>query len=429
MGRATQTPSLYLVADQNALVSTPDSFICARSHPLRAHKYDVATAVVSQEEVLHWLALRLVPGLGAVGALKLLNKLKSPQAIFRASASELEGAGMSPAQARNIASGCSFEDAVDQHHKLLNCGAHMISIYDERYPTRLREIFDPPIVLFAIGRSELMSTPAIGVVGTRNPTPYGMAAAERLSADLSRAGLTIISGMARGIDSSAHLATLKDGGDTIAVLGCGVDVIYPSNNRRLYDDIAKKGLLISEFPIGAPAFPQNFPIRNRIVSGLSIGVLIVEGAQHSGSSITAKLAMDQGREVFAVPGNITSKVSWGPNLLIKEGGAKLVQEWSDVTNELPAAVRRELVSKAQQKMLLDGVDAPPNATVDGPVAPQRALELKLLKSLQVDEPKQLDAILESFEGVSSSELIGALFELEMNGLVRQLPGKKFLKVW
>jgi DNA processing protein len=389
----------------------------------------VATAVISQEEVLHWLALRLVPGLGTVGALKLLEKLKSPPAIFRASASELEGAGMSPAQARNIASGCSFDDAVDQQQKMINAGAQLISIQDQRYPHRLREIFDPPIVLFAIGRTELMPTPSIGVVGTRNPTPYGLAAAERLSADLARAGLTIVSGMARGIDASAHQAALKEGGDTVAILGCGVDVVYPSNNRRLYEEIARKGLLLSEFPLGAPAFPQNFPIRNRIVSGLSIGVLIVEGAQHSGSAITAKLAMDQGREVFAVPGNITSKMSWGPNLLIKEGGAKLVQEWSDVTNELPAAVRRELVSKAQQKMLIEGVEPLPEIVPGVTEEPQKALGRKLLNSLQVDEPKQLDGLLESFEGVSSSELISALFELEMTGLIRQLPGKKFVKVW
>jgi len=336
---------------------------------------------------------------------------------------------MSPAQARNIASGCSFEDAVDQQQKMINAGAQLISIHDQRYPRRLREIFDPPIVLFAIGRTELMPTPSIGVVGTRNPTPYGMAAAERLSADLSRAGLTIVSGMARGIDACAHQAALKEGGDTVAILGCGVDVIYPSNNRRLYDEIANKGLLLSEFPIGAPAFPQNFPIRNRIVSGLSIGVLIVEGAQHSGSAITAKLAMDQGREVFAIPGNITSKMSWGPNLLIKEGGAKLVQEWSDVTNELPAALRRELVSRAQQKMLVEGLEPLPETSPGALEEPQKTLGRKLLNSLQVDEPKQLDGLLESFEGVSSSELISALFELEMSGLVRQLPGKKFVKVW
>jgi DNA processing protein len=256
-----------------------------------------------------------------------------------------------------------------------------------------------------------------------------MAAAERLSTDLSRAGLTITSGMAQGIDTAAHQAALKENGLTIAVLGCGVDVLYPSSNRKLYADLQQKGLVVSEFPMSAPAFPQNFPIRNRIVSGLSIGVLIVEGAQHSGSAITAKLATDQGREVFAVPGNITSKMSWGPNLLIKDGGAKLVQEWSDVTNELAPAVRRDLVKNAQQKVLDNGsenADSPAEITPD---APLKALGRKLLNQLQVDTPQQLESIIESFDGVSSSELISALFDLEMSGLVRQLPGKQFVKVW
>ena len=385
------------------------------------------TAALTQEETLHWLALRMVPGLGTTGTLKLLQKLKSPQAIFRSSASELEGCGLSPAQARNVASGCSFDDAVDQQHRALDAGAQLIAIHDPGYPQRLREIFDPPLLLFTLGRTELLPSHSVAVVGTRRPTPYGLAASERLSTDLARAGLTIISGLAAGIDTAAHQAALKAEGDTIAVFGCGVDVLYPSNNRKLYEDIAKRGLLISEFPMGAPAFPQNFPIRNRIVSGLALGVLIVEGAQHSGSAITAKLAMDQGRDVFAVPGNITSKMSWGPNLLIKEGGAKLVQEWSDITNELPVAVRRDLVMKAQQQILPEiGVAGSASETAPEPV---KQLAQKLLNSLQVDAPQQLDTLLETFEGISSSELIGALFDLEMTGLVRQLPGKKFVKVW
>jgi DNA processing protein len=390
----------------------------------------VATALNNtQEEVLHWLALRMVPGLGTVGTLKLLDKLKSPQAIFRASASELEATGMSPAQARNIASGCSFDDAIEQQHKLLQAGAQLISIHDSCYPRLLREIFDPPLILFAIGETALMDTHAMAIVGTRRPTPYGMAATERLSADLTKAGLTVVSGMARGIDTCAHQAALREDGRTIAVLGCGVDILYPSSNRKLYEDIATRGLLVSEFPMGAPAFPQNFPIRNRIVSGLALGVLIVEGAQHSGSAITAKLAMDQGREVFAVPGNITSKMSWGPNLLIKEGGAKLVQEWSDVTNELPAVVRRELVLKAQQQVLSEGIETAGDFPEPGMEEPLKQLGRKLLSALQVDVPKQLDGLLETFEGVSSSELISALFDLEMSGMVRQLPGKNFVKVW
>ena len=386
---------------------------------------------MTQEEVLNWLALRMAPGLGCVSTLRLLEKLRSPEAIFRASASELEAAGLSPAQARNLASGSSFDDALDQQNKMMAAGAQLISIADSRYPQRLREIFDPPILLFTLGDPALLASAGIAVVGTRRPTPYGLAAAERLSADLARAGLTIISGMARGIDTAAHKAALLEAGDTVAVFGCGVDVLYPADNRKLYADIAKKGLLVSEFPMGAPAYPQNFPIRNRIVSGISIGVLIVEGAQHSGSSITAKLAMDQGRDVFAVPGNITSKMSWGPNLLIKQG-AKLVQEWSDVTNELAPAVRRDLVKRAQQKML--SADGEPlglgAATPEGSVEePQKALARKLLNQLQVDVPQQLETLLATFEGASSSELIGALFDLEMTGLIRQLPGRQFVKVW
>jgi len=381
--------------------------------------------LLTQEDVLHWLALRMVPGLGTVTTIRLLSKLKSPQSIFRATASELEAAGLSPSQARNITSGCSFDDAVDQQQKMLNFGAQLITFHDSRYPQQLREIFDPPLLLFSLGNTAILATHSIAVVGTRRPTPYGMAAAERLSADLSRAGLTITSGMAQGIDTAAHQAALRENGFSIAVLGCGVDVLYPASNRKLYSDLQQKGLILSEFPMGAPAFPQNFPIRNRIVSGLSIGVLIVEGAQHSGSSITAKLAMDQGREVFAVPGNITSKMSWGPNLLIKDGGAKLVQEWSDITNELDPAVRRDLVKNAQQKVL--GEDAVPAQITEE--APMKALGRKLLNKLQVDTPQQLESIIESFEGISSSELISALFDLEMSGLVRQLPGKQFVKVW
>jgi DNA processing protein len=292
------------------------------------------TSAQTQEETLYWLALRMVPGLGTLGSLRLLEKLRSPASIFRASASELEATGLSAAQARNITSGYSFDDAVEQQQKMLAAGAQLITIHDARYPARLREIFDPPLLLFALGNPELMVSHSIAIVGTRRPTPYGMAASERLSADLAKAGLTIISGMARGIDTAAHKAALAEDGATIAVLGCGVDVLYPSENRRLYEEISRRGLLLSEFPLGAPAYPQNFPIRNRIVSGLSLGVVVIEGAQHSGSAITAKLAIDQGREVFAVPGNITSKMSWGPNLLIKDG-AKLVQEWTDITNELP----------------------------------------------------------------------------------------------
>ena len=228
---------------------------------------------------------------------------------------------------------------------------------DSAISAPLREIFDPPILLFARGRVELLQSIVLAVVGTRRPTPYGLAVAERLSADLSHAGLTIVSGMARGIDTAAHKGALAAGGDTIAVLGCGVDVVYPSENRKLAAELAVKGLIVSEFPMGTVAFPQNFPIRNRIISGISLGVLVVEGAQYSGSAITAKLAMDQGREVFAVPGNITSKLSWGPNLLIKQG-ARLVQDWNDVVAELPAESRRHLIDRGRERILAEGGATP-----------------------------------------------------------------------
>jgi DNA processing protein len=387
---------------------------------------------LSREEELHWLALKLIPGLGTRGSVRLLERFHSPQAVFRASRTELEAAGMSGAIAQSIASGCTFDEAVTQHEKMAACGAVVITMGDPRYPLPLREIFDPPVLLFARGRVELLNTLGLGVVGSRHPTPYGLAVAERLAGDLSSAGLTIVSGMARGIDTAAHKGALARGGDTVAVLGCGVDITYPLENKKLAADIASKGLIISEFPMGAVAFPQNFPIRNRIISGISVGVLVVEGAQYSGSAITAKLAIDQGREVFAVPGNITSKLSWGPNLLIKQG-ARLVQDWNDVVAELPPEARRKLIDRGRRYILEAGGVASQGgsqASLLGDPAPELgAVARRALDSLQVDAAIHLDDLLEKVEDSSPSELIAALFELEMLGLVKQLPGKNFVKVW
>jgi DNA processing protein len=395
----------------------------------------MSTAPLRREEELYWLALKLVPGLGTRTSNKLLDRFRSPQAIFRASRTELEGAGVSGAVAQSIASGCTFDDAAAQQEKIAQAGATLITIGDPRYPQPLREIFDPPILLFARGRVELLQSFTLGVVGTRRPTPYGLAVAERLSADLTHAGLAIASGMARGIDTAAHRGALAAGGDTIAILGCGVDVVYPSENKKLAAEIVAKGLMLSEFPMESVAFPQNFPIRNRIISGMSVGVLVVEGAQYSGSAITAKLAMDQGREVFAVPGNITSKLSWAPNLLIKQG-ARLVQDWNDVISELPVESRRHLIEQGRQR-LLGEQGAGAVATSGGETASlfnSRGPELdatarRTLEVLQVDTPIHLDDLIEKMENSSPSELIAALFELEMQGLVKQLPGKNFVKVW
>ncbi len=386
-------------------------------------------STLTQEEELDWLALKMVPGLGARTAVRLLERYRTPRASLAASRSELEANGVAGGVAQSIVSGCAFDEAVLQQQKMRECGAQLVVLSDPRYPQALREIFDPPFAFFARGRVELLGSLMLGVVGTRRPTPYGLAATERLSADLARAGLTIVSGMARGIDTAAHRAALAAAGNTIAVLGCGVDIVYPSENRNLAAELATRGLILSEFPMGSPAFPQNFPIRNRIISGLGVGVLVVEGAQYSGSSITARLALEQGREVFAVPGSIVSKMSWGPNLLIKQG-AKLVQDWNDVVVELGPEARRTLAAGAQGRLF--GTGAVETEAANGASCEQQAespIARKLLQHIKIDTPVHVDDLLEQVTEASSSEIIAALFELEMLGAIRQLPGKNFVKVW
>jgi len=336
--------------------------------------------------------------------------------------------------AQSIASGCAFDDAVTQQQKLAEAEAIVIPLTDPRYPARLKEIFDPPPLLFTRGRVELMGELMLGIVGTRRPTAYGIAAASRLAKDLTCAGLAIASGMARGIDTAAHRAALEvgleAGGGTVAVFGCGVDEVYPSENRKLAEHIAREGLIVSEFPMATPPYPQNFPIRNRIIAGMSVGVLVVEGGEYSGSAITAKLAAEQNREVFAVPGNITSKMSWGPNLLIKQG-AKLVQEWNDVVVDLQAEDRRRLVERCRNRLNLKD-----NTGAETKDPLQSSLEFRpegasraVLNHLKPDASITLDYLVESLAGTSPSEIIAALFELELAGLIRQLPGKSFIKVW
>lgn len=394
-----------------------------------------APSYLSEDDVLHWLALRMTPGLGTRTAVQLIGRFKTPQRIFRTSISELEAAGVAPGMARSITSGCAFDDAVTQQQKLAAAGAELITLTDPRYPARLKEIYDPPPMVFARGRLDLLGRLGLAVVGTRRPSAYGMAATARLAGDLANAGLVIVSGMARGIDSAAHKAALEGGGDTLAVYGCGVDELYPAENRKLSEQIAERGLLLSDFPMGTPPYPQNFPMRNRIVSGLSLGVLVVEGGQYSGSAITAKLAADQGREVFAVPGNITSKTSWGPNLLIKQG-AKLVQEWNDVVVELKPEDRLRLVQLCRNRLNLKEKDDPASGnpsqsslSYGQDFGPMTGLAKAILGGLTTDAPVGLDALIETLRGNSPSEIIATLFELEISGLIRQLPGKSFLRVW
>jgi DNA processing protein len=373
----------------------------------------------------------MTPGLGTRTAVQLIETFRTPQAVFRASRSELEAAGVSPGIAQSVSSGCAFDDAVTQQQKLAEAGAEVIPVTDPRYPVRLKEIFDPPPLLFARGRAELLEHLMLGIVGTRRPTAYGTAAAARLAKDLSGAGLTIVSGMARGIDTAAHRATLEAGGNTIAVFGCGVDEVYPSENRKLAERIGQEGLIISEFPMAAPPYPQNFPIRNRIIAGLSVGVVVVEGGEYSGSAITAKLAAEQNREVFAVPGNITSKMSWGPNLLIKQG-AKMVQEWNDVLAELEVDDRKALAAKMRNRLEINEKEESetslPTGTSDSSER-QNATAKAILRVLRPDAAVSLEKLVGLLEGTSTSDILGALFELEMTGQVRQLPGKQFLKVW
>jgi DNA processing protein len=386
---------------------------------------------LNKDDELFWLALRMVPGLGTRKAGSLIQIFHPPQAIFRSSRSELEAAGLAPAIAQSIASGCAFEDAVTQQQKALETSTEIIPITDPRYPARLKTIFDPPTVLFARGRVELLNSLMLGVVGTRRPTSYGTTVAHRLAKELSAAGLTIASGMARGIDTTAHKAVLEMGGDTVAVFGCGVDDVYPSENRKLAAQISKEGLVVSEFPMGTPPYPQNFPVRNRIISGMSLGILVVEGGEYSGSAITAKLATEQDREVFAVPGNITSKQSWGPNLLIKQG-AKIVQEWNDVVAELEVEDRKALAAKMRNRLEINEKEEVETYLPTGSSdlsGGQSATAKAILRALRPDAAVSLEKLVALLEGTSTSEILGALFELEMTGQVRQLPGKQFLKVW
>jgi len=274
------------------------------------------------EQALQWLALGLTPGLGPTRVRRLVEHFGNVAAVFRASLTELEATGLLAISAQAIGTGKSLELAQEELEKAKAAGAQIVSLDDPRYPTRLKEIYDPPIVLYVRGDASVLSEPGIAVVGTRHPTPYGSGMAERLAIDLCAHSLIIISGMARGVDTAAHRGVIAAKGKTIAVFGTGVDVLYPKENTRLADQIlAFGGALISEFPLGTFAAPQNFPIRNRIISGMSLGVLVVEAAEYSGTRITARCALEQNRDVFAVPGNVMNKNSWGPNTLIKQGAA------------------------------------------------------------------------------------------------------------
>jgi len=293
---------------------------------------EAAAVPLKSDETLiqQWLALALTPGLGANKSRRLVEFFGTVQAVFRATLTELEAAGLRAVSAQSLATGQSAELAQEELGRATAAGAVVVVMDDPAYPSQLKQIYDPPLVLYVRGNVATLSQPGIALVGTRHPTPYGLGMAERLACDLAARGLVIFSGLARGVDTAGHRGAIAGKGKTVAVLGTGVDVIYPKENSRLVDQIISMGgAIISEFAVSTFAAPQNFPIRNRIISGISIGVLVVEAAEYSGTRITARCALEQNRDVFAVPGNVTNKNSWGPNTLIKQG-AKLVATWEDV---------------------------------------------------------------------------------------------------
>ena len=381
-----------------------------------------AVASPASTHLLEWLAISLTPGLGPTRARKLVEHFGSAETVLHASLTELESTGISVVSAQSLATGKSAELAREEIAQAAAAEIAMVSMDDPSYPPRLKEIYDPPLILRVRGNPEVLTRPGIAMVGTRHPTPYGSGMAERLACDLAAQGLVIISGMARGVDTASHRGAISAKGKTVAVFGTGVDVIYPKENSRLAEQIlALGGALISEFPLGTFAAPQNFPIRNRIISGMSVGVLVLEAAEYSGTRITARCALEQNRDVFAVPGNVTNKNSWGPNTLIKQG-AKLVATWEDVWEDLPPEVRLALTPPSSPESP-DGKSA--SLFPDEGLPPH---EKRILSLLKADETTHIDEIVEKVENdLSSSEIFAALFELELAGKIRQMPGKNFVK--
>ena len=361
------------------------------------------------------IEITLLPGVGTITQNRIRKKLPRLENLFSLSDDGLAAAGV-PKEARMPIRRRAFRDeAVKIHEWAENAGVHILVAGAPGYPELLGEIPDPPTVLYASGNLAALDLPRIAIVGTRRPTVYGLRMAEELGADMGERGLCVVSGLARGVDAAAHRGCLEKDGTTIAVLGCGIDIIYPREHRQLAARIAQKGLIISEFHPGTSPSPQNFPIRNRIVSGISFGTLVIEAGEQSGSLITARLAMEQNREVFAIPGNITSPLSLGPNFLIKEG-AKLVQGWRDIVDEFPEEIRRSIFLKEEPQKS----DKPEAAAVSEDGA-------RLLALLKKDEAVHFDG-LAARSGFDVPRLSFELMELETAGLARQLPGSMYIKL-
>jgi DNA processing protein len=370
------------------------------------------------ESLQFWIAVTRIEGLGVRGVHKLIKHFGSPQAAFMASLTELESCGVPARVAQAIFAQAGIREAEKETQAVVKAGCQLLAYDDDDYPPLLKQIPDAPLLLYVRGDIKALAQHAVAVVGSRRPSAYGSSVAHRLAHDLGLRQVVVVSGLARGVDSAAHRGALEAKAKTVAVLGSGLDVIYPRENRKLAEQIMESGAMISEFPLGTGPTPENFPIRNWIISGLSLGVVVVEAAEYSGSLITARLAVEQNREVFAVPGNITSAQSFGPNHLIKQG-AKLVDQWMDVIEEFPREIRRQLLPPAEssQGEPAEGTLFAASLTVD-----QKAV----FEVLRVDQTLFVDDIVTT-AGVPQPRVLAALLELEMNGLIRQLPGKNFIR--
>jgi len=369
----------------------------------RAHSVSMAM----MESLIGWLALKSIAGIGNRLCLELINCFGEPEKVFSASRKELlDVDGISKHLADRIASYQVAEEVKEDLALVQRNGFRIITFSDCEYPALLRQIHDPPPVLYVYGKLRTNSL-NIAMVGSRNATSYGSTTTRRLSGDLARRGFTVISGMARGIDSAAHIGALSAKGETIAVLGCGLGTVYPAENRKLFHRIAETGAVISEFPFLTPPEAYNFPIRNRIISGMALGVIIVEATRKSGSLITAKLAAEQGREVFAVPGSVASFKSMGTHGLIKEG-AKLVENVNDIIEELNIGPVNLSGPRAE---------APP---------PTLTAEERIILNELSPYPIHIDEVVRQV-ALSAGEVSSLLLQLELKGLVAQSPGKHFAK--
>jgi DNA processing protein len=367
----------------------------------------------------------MTPGIGPRAAAKLLERFGSAEAVYRATRAELEHLRLPPEAVDTIIARDLLSRAEAEIFSVKKLGGEILLLDDGIYPSLLREIYDPPIVLYVKGAwSDCLDRPCIGVVGSRRCSTYGQNAAIMLGRDLAQRGITVVSGFARGIDAAAHRGALEAGGRTVAVLGTGIDEVYPRDHKKLAAEILDRGgALVSQFPLGTPPVSENFPYRNRIISGLSLGIVVVEAAENSGSLITARLAMEQNREVFAVPGNITSRNSFGTNYLIKGAGAKLVQQWQDIAAELPPQIAATLLPPSIGERKKEASMPARLSLVPEGLSPA---ETSVFKLLTPDSPAHVDWLFEKSQ-LPISELTAVLLSLEMRELVRALPGRCFVR--